>query len=169
VVAEPSVEIRVRPSGAADAAWIAAVLRDQWGATAIVSRGRMHQADRLSGLIAERDSRPAGLLTYRIEAGECEIVTMNALQPRVGIGTALVEAAAATARRAGCRRLWLITTNDNLDALRFYQRRGFTLVAVHAGAIDTARRLKPSISFIGAYGIPIRDEIELDRRLTPED
>ena len=85
-----------------------------------------------------------------------------------GWGTALVDAATAVARAAGCRRVWLITTNDNIDALRFYQRRGFTLVAVHAGAIDAARRVKPAIPRVGGHGIPIRDEIELERRLDPE-
>jgi len=65
----------------------------------------------------------------------------------------------------GCRRVWLITSNDNLDALRFYQRRGLRLVAVHRGAIDEARRVKPSIPATGEYGIPVRDEIELELQL----
>jgi ribosomal protein S18 acetylase RimI-like enzyme len=69
------------------------------------------------------------------------------------------------ATAAGCRRLWLITTNDNLDALRFYQRRGFELVAVHRDFREVARRLKPSIPLEGNFGIPIRDEIELELRL----
>lgn len=76
----------------------------------------------------------------------------------IGLLDALLEAA----RRGGCRRLWLITTNDNLNALRFYQRRGWRLVAVHAGAVDEARKVKPQISVIGEDGIPIHDEIELE-------
>jgi RimJ/RimL family protein N-acetyltransferase len=66
------------------------------------------------------------------------------------------------ARQHGCQRVWLITTNDNLNALRFYQKRGFELVAVHRRAIDEARKIKPEIPLIGEYGIPIRDEIELE-------
>jgi GNAT superfamily N-acetyltransferase len=159
--------LRVRPAVAADAAWSAKVMQDRWGGTLIVSRGRVHHTDRLPGLIAERDGRPVGLLAYRIDAGECEIVTVYALERRTGVGTALMEAATTVARDAGCRRLWLITTNDNLDALRFYQRRGFALVAVHAGAIAAARRLKPAIPHVGEHGIPIRDEIELERRFEP--
>ena len=70
------------------------------------------------------------------------------------------------AARAGqCTRLWLITTNDNLRALRFYQRRGFRLAALHRDALETSRRLKPSISEIGFHGIPLRDELELERSL----
>jgi Acetyltransferase (GNAT) family len=77
----------------------------------------------------------------------------------------LIEAAAQLARRQGCTRLWVITTNDNVDALRFYQRRGFCLVRVHRGAVDRSRAtLKPEIPAAGAYGIPLRDEIELEKQ-----
>jgi ribosomal protein S18 acetylase RimI-like enzyme len=77
----------------------------------------------------------------------------------------LLEAAAATARERGCRRLVLMTTNDNLGALRFYQRRGFRLVARRPGAVDAARARKPAIPPIGDFGIPLRDELELQRAL----
>jgi hypothetical protein len=67
--------------------------------------------------------------------------------------------------RRGRGRLWLITSNDNLNAIRFYQRRGMRLTAVHRGAIDEARQIKPSIPLIGEHGIPIHDELELELRL----
>ena len=77
----------------------------------------------------------------------------------------MIEAVWLLARRQGCTRLWVITTNDNVDALRFYQRRGFRLVRVHRGAVDRSRAsLKPEIPPVGAYGIPLRDEIELDQQ-----
>ena len=79
---------------------------------------------------------------------------------------ALVEKIAQKATELGCRRLWLITTNDNVNALRFYQRRGFRLAAVHPGAVDRARTtMKPEIPFVGDYGIPLRDELELEMQL----
>jgi hypothetical protein len=81
------------------------------------------------------------------------------------VGSALLDAAAATARAEGCARLRLITTNDNLDALRFYQRRGFRLVALRPGAVDVARVLKPQIPRTGDFGIAVRDELELEREL----
>ena len=82
-----------------------------------------------------------------------------------GTGTALIEAAGQLARRQGCSRLWVITTNDNVDALCFCQRRGFCLVTVHRGAVDRSRAsFKPEISPMGAYGIPLRDEIELEKQ-----
>jgi hypothetical protein len=81
------------------------------------------------------------------------------------MGTALIEAVRLLARRRRCARLWVITTNDNVDALRFYQRRGFRLLTVHHGAVDRSRAsLKPEIPQVGAYGIAKRDEIELEQQ-----
>jgi ribosomal protein S18 acetylase RimI-like enzyme len=93
------------------------------------------------------------------------VVTIDAFPEGAGAGTALLDAAARAARDAGCGRVWLITTNDNLRALRFYQRRGFRLVAVHPDALERSRELKPSIPETGLDGIPLRDELELELRL----
>jgi len=82
-----------------------------------------------------------------------------------GIAAALVEAAAAAARQAGADELWLVTTNDNLDALRLYQRHGFRLAEIRPAAVDEARRRKPEIPLAGDYGIPLRDELVLVRTL----
>jgi len=92
---------------------------------------------------------------------DCEIISLDSLVPSVGIGTALVEAVKETARAHNCKRIWLTTTNDNLNALRFYQKRGFILVTIHRDAVNIARKYKP-IPLTGADGIPIRDEIELE-------
>jgi ribosomal protein S18 acetylase RimI-like enzyme len=127
-----------------------------------VSRGVLSRPEALTGFVAERDREAVGLATYRIDGDECEIVTIDALVEGEGIGTALLDAVADAARAARCRRVWLITTNDNLRALRFYQRRGYVLVALHREAIAESRRLKPSIPETGEHGIPIRDELELE-------
>jgi GNAT superfamily N-acetyltransferase len=156
--------VTVRPLGDGDHEWAVAKLRELWG-DGVVSRGRMHDPAELPGFLAEEDGQPAGLLTYRIDGGDCEVVTINAFPRGSGAGTALIEAAAAAAREAGARRLWLITTNDNLRALRFYQRRGFRLSALHRDALERSRELKPSIPEIGLDGIPLRDELELELRL----
>jgi GNAT superfamily N-acetyltransferase len=129
--------------------------------TTVVSRGRSHQAGQLPALVAVADGERVGLATYCIEDGQCELVTIDALVPERGVGTALLGATKDVALAQRCRRLWLITTNDNLDALRFYQRRGFRLVAVHPEAVDRARDIKPSIPVVGSFGIPVRDELEL--------
>ncbi len=152
----------IREKDARDHTWIEAVLRERWGATAMVSRGVLHNALELPALIAEREGERCGLATYRLEGSECEILTFDTFPRFQGTGTDLIAALIAQATEAGCRRLWLVTSNDNLDALRFYQRRGFTLVAVHRNAVAEARRLKPGIRAVGSYGIPVRDEIELE-------
>jgi GNAT superfamily N-acetyltransferase len=107
------------------------------------------------------------MLTYVPDPGweQCEVLTLHATEQWRGVGTALIETVEQPAAGHGCTRLWLITTNDSVDALRFYQRRGFRLAAVHLRAVDYSRSmLKPEIPVAGAYGIPVRDEIELGKR-----
>jgi ribosomal protein S18 acetylase RimI-like enzyme len=157
--------VNIRPSTEADTRWIVDTLVEQWKATVVVSRGRRHQADRLPALIGEIDGHKCGLATYCTTGDETELVSINALKPHRGVGTALLSAVVDAARAAGSGRVWLITTNDNLDALRFYQRRGMRLVAVHRGAVDESRKLKPAIPLTGRFGIPIHDEIEVEYSL----
>ncbi len=142
--------------------WAKELLKESWGSTMVVTRGKMYEADRLPGFVALVDGKEAGLATYRIEGGELEIVTLDATVEKQGVGTAIIQAIKDLAVKVGVKRIWLITTNDNIDALRFYQKRGFVLKAVYPNAIEFSRKLKPSIPIIGLYGIPLRDEIELE-------
>ncbi len=119
----------------------------------------------LPGFVALYKGEKVGLVTYNIVDESCEIVTLNSTHLSSGVGTALIEAVRDIAQKSGCKRLWLITTNDNMNALRFYQKRGFVLVAVHRNALEVSRKLKPEISMIGNDGIPLRDEIELEMML----
>jgi N-acetylglutamate synthase-like GNAT family acetyltransferase len=100
-------------------------------------------------------------VTYHIENKVCEIVSLDSLVEKIGIGSGLIAAVKSEAHRAGCCRLWLITTNDNLPALGFYQKRGFHLVAVYMNALEFSRSLNPTIPFVGLGSIPLNDEIEL--------
>ncbi len=132
----------------------------------VARRGELVDALRYPALLAARDDELAGVLTYILDGRACEVLTLHATISWHGIGTALLEAVEQIARAAGCNRLWLITTNDNVDAMRFYQRRGFRMAAVHIDAVtESRRRLKPRIPDIGEYRIPIRDEIEFDKQL----
>jgi GNAT superfamily N-acetyltransferase len=160
--------IVIVPFGETHRQWASALLIESWGATIVVSRGQQHDAARLPGFVAVQGEAPVGLATYHIVGDDCELVSINSTVAGAGIGTVLIAAVRDVAAAAGCRRVWLITTNDNLDALRFYQRRGFVLVAVHRDAVTEARRLKPQISLIGDHGIPIRDEIELELAISAE-
>ena len=129
-----------------------------------VAHGTVFRPAELPGLIAQTPDEPmAGLLSYEVRGPVLEIVTLNAVPRRAGIGTALVKEAVAEAARRGCREIRLTTTNDNVDALRFYQRRGFRLVELRPGAVARARAAKPEIPGTGAYGIPLRDELDLIR------
>ncbi len=157
--------IACRPLAAADADWVRDLVVRRWGAEYLITRGRRHDVAGLEGLVAERDGARVGLALFCMEDGACELVTLDSLVAGIGAGSALVAAVADRARAAGCRRLWLITTNDNLAAQRFYQRRGFRLAALYPDAVTEARRLKPAIPLVGRDGIPLRDEIELEMAL----
>jgi protein associated with RNAse G/E len=139
-----------------------ALWSERWGSTRVVSRGRLHDLDALPGFVALEDGAFAGVATYRVDGDACEVVSLDALREGSGAGRALLDAVAASARAAGCRRLWLVTTNDNTAAMRFYQRRGWRLAALHRGAVDAARALKPELPEQGADGIAIRDEVEFE-------
>jgi GNAT superfamily N-acetyltransferase len=157
----------VRAATHDDRAAIDAVFTASWGGPYAAGHGVRWDLRTLPTLVVDGpDGGLAGVLTYTVEGDALEVVSIDAAPPRGGTGTALLEAAAEVARAAGARRLWLVTTNDNLDALRFYQRRGLRIVAVGPGAVDESRRLKPEIPEIGAYGIPLRDEIVLELPLT---
>jgi GNAT superfamily N-acetyltransferase len=145
-----------------DAAWLDAFLRERWGAPGVISRGRLWRAGELSAMKAMDGTGLAGVASWHCGPNAMELVTIDALRPFNGIGSALLSALVETARRRKVSRLWVVTTNDNLDALRFYQRRGWRLAALRCGAIAEGRRLKPAIPETGGYGIPIRDEIELE-------
>jgi ribosomal protein S18 acetylase RimI-like enzyme len=159
----------IRPVERTDRNWIAHFLDKQWGSTRIVSRGQIYLGHLLDGFIAEQavdeETKPVGLVTYRIDGDACEVVTINSLVEGQGIGIALLEAVKHAAQDAGCRRVWLITTNDNMPALRYYQKRGFHLAAIYPNALEAARRLKPEIPLFGYDNIPLRDEIELELTL----
>lgn len=145
--------------------WARTLIRERWGSALVVTRGRVHDTSCLPGFVAVSGGRPVGLATYNLAGGECELVSLDSLREGLGIGTELVKAIARAARAAGSKRLWLITTNDNVAAVRFYQKRGFHIDAIHLGALEESRRLKPEIPLEGIDGIPITDEIELELAL----
>jgi len=158
--------IEIRPRGSDDEVWVQDVLKKYWYSTRIISRGKIHEADKLSGFIAYDGNVRVGLVLYKVTGNECEIVSLNSFTELAGVGSQLVDAVKSAAAKAQCRRVWLVTTNDNTHALRFYQRKGFVLSALHLNAIQESRKLKPEIPIIGHDGIPIRDEIELEMLLT---
>ncbi|MFN2298042.1 MAG: GNAT family N-acetyltransferase [Anaerolineales bacterium] len=154
-------EFTIRSIRAEDHKWIRRLIRERWAGEFVIVHGTTFHPAQLPGFLAEAAGRNAGLLTCAVTPEACEIVTLDSLSPGRGIGTALVDAARELAARKGCRRLFAVTTNDNLHALRFYQRRGFVLAALRPNAVDQTRKRKP-IPLRGENGIPIRDELELE-------
>jgi ribosomal protein S18 acetylase RimI-like enzyme len=162
----PHADLVVRELRDDERGWAAHALREAWGSEVVVyGSGRERRPAVLPALVADADGERAGLATYAPEGDAAELVTLNAFTVGAGVGGALVEAVADAARAAGCTRLRVTTTNDNLPALRLYQRHGFALAALHPGAADRARERKPDIGTVGHAGIPIRDELELERAL----
>jgi len=156
----------VRSIEASDRNWVEFFVKSHWGSEIVVAKGRVLRHVELDGFVGFNGKNPVGLLTYRIEGPDCEIVTIDSIAQGEGVGTALINAVRERAKVKGCRRLWLITTNDNLNALGFYQKRGFRLIAIYPDALEASRKLKPQISIKAANGIPIRDELELELDLT---
>ena len=150
--------ISVRPLRESEREWVRERIAERWCSDTVVAHGAVFEPAGLEGLMAEDDGRRVGLLPFDVEGDACEIVTIDALEEGRGVGTALIEAA----RSLGHRRLWLITTNDNVRAQRFYERLGFRLAAVHEGAVDRSRELKPEIPRFTDDGTPIRDELEYE-------
>lgn len=157
--------VTIRDIVLADRDRVIQVVTEQWDSEIVVAHGKAYYPADLPGFMALQDDEVVGLLTYWIEGTACEIVTIDAIRPFHGIGTALLQAVKARAIDLGCHRLWLITTNDNLTALRFYQRRGFVLAALYQNALEKSRQLKPQIPLWAENGIPIRDELALEMRL----
>jgi len=156
--------IEVRPVTPADIAYVRQSLTAAFHGTVVAVHDELIDAGDLPGGIAWDDGEPVGLLTYRVTGSEWEVISIAADRPGNGAGSALLGWVREAATAAGATRLWLVTTNDNVTALRFYQRNGYDLVAVHRDAVTRARALKPAIPQV-IDGIPLRHELELELRL----
>lgn len=157
--------IVTRPLFDSDKEWTGKYIVERCGSGLIVVHGTIYSPAGLAGFVVEIDENPVGLVTFMVARNECEIVTLNSDVEGRGVGTSLIRAITDHARMLSCHRVWAMTTNDNLNALRFYQKRGFILARLYGNAVDQSRALKSGIPLIGQYGIPIRDEIELELRL----
>ena len=157
----------IRPIEPRDLPEIQAELETHWHSTQIWSLGRMHQADALPGFVAEVNGAFAGLVTMHMDPGgwQCEVITLSSRVPTGGVGAALLAAAERHARAAGCRRIFLTTTNDNTHAMRFYQRQGWCFCTLHKGIVDRVRTVITDLPLLGFHGIQVRDEIEFERWL----
>ena len=153
--------IEVRPATPADQPYLRRSLTDAFHGPVVAVHDELIDAAALPGAVAWDGGEPVGLLTYRATGAHWEVVAIVADRPGSGTGGALLGWVREAAAAAGAERLWLVTTNDNVNALRFYQRHGYDLVAVHRDAVTRARALKPAIPEV-LDGIPVRHELELE-------
>lgn len=149
-----------RPITAADRDALRGFITSFWRSERMVVRGRLFFPAEQEGFVAEKDGQFIGLITFERSGDAVEITLLDSRERQQGIGSRLVELALEYAKNCQCSRVWLVTTNDNIRAIRFYQKRGFDLVALHRNALETARLLKPEIPMTGQDGIPIRHELE---------
>lgn len=139
------------------------ILKEEWESTDIIIRGKVIDGTKLNGFIAKKENEEIiGLITYLIwENNECEIVSLNSNISKKGIGTKLIEKVKQVAKENGCKVVKLVTTNDNVNAIYFYQKRGFSISNIYIDAIKETRKLKPQIPKYAENGIEIKDEIEM--------
>jgi GNAT superfamily N-acetyltransferase len=155
-------EMKATPMTDQDRAHIRNVVRG-WGDDFIMSRGKKIYPFAGAGFIARNDRDEAiGVATYEARGDECELTLIEVFEKRAGAGTMLVKSIIEEAKHAGCGRLWLVTTNNNLDAMKFYEKLGFTQKAIYPGAVTKAREIKPSIPMTDKDGVEIKDEVEYE-------
>jgi ribosomal protein S18 acetylase RimI-like enzyme len=146
-----------------DRPWIAETLTGAFASPRVVSKGRViDDASLLDGFVVETDGRPIGCALWSEEEGDAELVAIVTTYRGAGAGVALLDAVIAHARESKWHRLWLVTTNDNTDAIRLYQRAGWKWVAWHRNAVAASRALKPELPAVGSHGISIDHEIEFE-------
>lgn len=159
------VNFTIKPITKSEIPWITEIFQTHWSGDFIVSRGKKHFPPDLDGFIACIDTQKVGLVTFRNDGDATELVSLISLREHQGIGTELVDALIAYAKKSNKRRIWVITTNNNHHAMQFYEHRGFRKVRVYKNAIAESRKIKPSIPLVDECGIPIRDEIEYEYQI----
>ena len=151
---------------AADAERQAALelFRRDFGRTGIVAFGQVIDLDAIPTIVADMEGELGGALAYRLVDGGLHVVAL-ATEPmwqRSGVGGYLVAEVELMARRQRIPRVIVSTTNDNLPALYFYQRRGYYVTEwIPHGVAKHAR----NASLVGFSGIPIRDEVRMEKLL----
>lgn len=89
----------------------------------------LQDPQRGSCYVAEVDGLVVGFVCFRVVGDEAELLNLAVLPSsrRQGIGSRLLEQTLQDAARPGATRIFLEVRETNLDALRLYKRRGFTV------------------------------------------
>lgn len=137
-------------------------LQQHWFTTTMILRGKIIDMTKVEGFFYREENLIIGLITFIVYGDTLEIVSLDSLKENQGIGSALVKTVLEEAEKLKCKRVVLITTNDNINALRFWQKRGFDMINLFHDAMDISRKLKPEIPLVGENNIPLRHEIEFE-------
>jgi ribosomal protein S18 acetylase RimI-like enzyme len=156
---------KILPLNSSDFEQVKEIMIKEWGSDYVIVHGDIIHPAELPGYKIIDGKNLVGLITCVIRGQECEIVTLNSFREGEGIGETLLRSVEAYALSQQCKTCMLVTTNDNLNALGFYQKRGFYISEVRPGAVDESRKVKMSIPMIAENGIPIRDEITLIKQI----
>ena len=140
-------------------------LIDNWFSSDMSVRGEIIDGTKIDGFLLQENNKIIGLITYKCFGDVCDIISLDSKKENMGIGTMLVKEVEKMAINNNCKKLRLITTNDNMRALQFYQKRGFYLTKLYPNAMEDVRKLKPDVPLLGDNDIPLRDEIELEKYL----
>jgi len=157
--------MQIRKTTKQDQDTISKFIEENWGGEPLRVHNKKYYPSKMDGFVSYENNKITGFLIYEIRNKDCEIIVLEALEKYKGIGTKLVDKLKEFAKEQKCDRIFLMTTNDNLDAFRFYQKRNFTICGIHYNTMKEARKLKPSIPELGDYDIPLRDEIDLELKL----
>ena len=139
-----------------------AFIKQHWYTTTMIIRGKEIDMTKVDGFYFRDGKTIVGLITYIVYNNTLEITSLDSLQENQGIGSELVETVIHEAKERNLQKIVLITTNDNINAIRFYQKRGFDMAHLFRNAMDISRKLKPEIPLIGDNSIPLRHEIEFE-------
>jgi GNAT superfamily N-acetyltransferase len=155
--------VLVREATDADRSAARALFHRDFGRTKIVAFGEVMDIDQMPALVAIMRDEPSGALAYRLLGDALHVVALatDPMWQRSGVGGYLVAEAELLARRLNLRRLVVCTTNDNLPALYFYQRRGYRLIELVPDSIIKHTRQ----AHAGFAGVPVRDEIRLEKNI----
>lgn len=159
---EQQQKVDIRPTGPEDTAWMLEFIKERWSTYHLYARGREHNVAELKGFAAVRGEEILGLATYQIQDRECEILSVNSLVEGLGFGTELLKSIAQASAAAGCKRISVVVTNDNINGLRFFQTRGFILAKLNRNIAESYRDLDADYPTRGQENIPVRDELELE-------
>lgn len=144
---------------------VIAFFEQHWGSTKMVVSTGTYDCAHLDGWVYVDNQQIVGLITYTVKGSTLEIVSLDSVREGAGIGSALVAHVETFAKQQQLQTIQLVTTNDNLQALKFYQKRGYRVTAVIVDAVNEARNIKLAIPLKGYDDIPLHDEFMLEKTL----